>query len=336
LVGAGAVSWNRLRGQDLSIKSYSPSAYSHGIEMPFDRPAQPLPESDIPMTSRTLFEVIWNAICRARRDHITLIAAGVAFFMLLAIFPGLGAALSVYSLFADPGQGGPLLSALPGVLPEQVTQFIAAQIKQVAQRQQAAQSPFDPAAILGFGMLLWSSNRGMRSIFTALNTIGNKTEGRGIIKLTAISLLFTLGFLLFSVCAAGLILVLPSVLTAIGLDAVFVTTLRLLRWPVLLLVLGLSLAVIYRFGATQASDNWRDVAPGSVAAAFLWLISSIIFEWVFTTFGSFDRFYGSLSVVIGFMIWVWISVTALLFGAEINAAAYRNTSQRENNSADAN
>ena len=278
------------------------------------------------MKSGTSFEVLWHAIVRARRDHITLIGAGVAFFMLLAIFPGLGAALSVYSLFADPGQGGPLLSALPAVLPDQVTQFIAGQIKQIAKRQQDAQSPFDLATILGFGLLLWSANRGMRSIFTALNTIGDTTEGRGIIKLTAISLLFTLGFLLFSVCAAGLILVLPSVLNAIGLDAVFVVSLRLLRWPILLLIVGLSLAVIYRFGATQASDNWRDVAPGSIAAAFLWLIASIIFEWVFTTFGSFDRFYGSLSVVIGFMIWVWISVTVVLFGAEINAAVYRSTS----------
>ena len=158
------------------------------------------------MNSGTSFEVLWHAMVRARRDHITLIAAGVAFFMLLAIFPGLGAALSVYSLFADPGQGGPLLSALPAVLPDQVTQFIAGQIKQIAKRQQDTQSPFDLATILGFGLLLWSANRGMRSIFTALNTIGDTTEGRGIIKLIAISLLFTLAFLLFSVCAAGLIL----------------------------------------------------------------------------------------------------------------------------------
>ncbi len=287
------------------------------------------------MSSGTSFEVLWQAIARARRDHITLIAAGVAFFMLLAIFPGLGAALSVYSLFADPGKGGPLLSALPGVLPDQVTQFISAQIKQIAERQQGTQSPFDWATILGFGMLLWSANRGMRSIFTALNTIGDTEEGRGFLKLTAVSLLFTIGFLLFSVCAAGLILVLPSVLKAIGLDAVLALSLRILRWPILLLIVGLSVAVIYRFGATQASHNWRNVTPGSIAAAFLWLISSIVFEWVFTTFGSFDQFYGSLSVVIGFMIWVWISVIVVLFGAEINAALYRDTSQPEADSSDA-
>jgi membrane protein len=163
----------------------------------------------------------------------------------------------------------------------------------------------------------------MRSIFTALNTIGDIEDRRGFVKRTAISLLLTIGFLLFAVCAAGLILVLPSALDVAGLDAYYASTLRLIRWPILLLIVGLSLALIYRVGATQASRNWRHVAPGSIAAALLWLISSIVFEWVFTTFGSLDRLYGSLSVIIGFMIWVWISVLVVLFGAEINAAVYR-------------
>ena len=143
----------------------------------------------------TSFDVLWRAIVRARRDHITLIAAGVAFFMLLAIFPGLGAVLSVYSIFADPGKGGPLLLALPAVLPDQVTQFISAQIKQIAERQQGTRSPFDWATILGFGMLLWSANRGMKSIFIALNTIGDTEEDRGFATRIALSLLFTIGFL---------------------------------------------------------------------------------------------------------------------------------------------
>ena len=166
----------------------------------------PLPEREIAMSFGTPIDVLWRAIIRARRDNIVLIAAGVAFFMLLAIFPGLGAALSVYSIFSDPGKGGPLLSALPAILPEQVIQFVSAQIKQIADRQQSTQSPFDWVTILGFGMLLWSANRGMRSIFTALNTIGDTEEGRGFVKLTAVSLLFTIGFLLLSICAAGVIL----------------------------------------------------------------------------------------------------------------------------------
>ncbi|MGE3987896.1 YihY/virulence factor BrkB family protein [Pseudorhodoplanes sp.] len=272
---------------------------------------------------------MWRAIACARRDHVTLISAGVAFFMLLAMFPGLAATLSVYSVFSNPGQGTPILSVLPAILPDQVIQFISIQIKQIAQRQQATQAPFDWATILGFGMLLWSANKGMPSLIVALHTIDDTEESYGFVTRTALSLAFTIGILLFFVGASALILVLPLALDALDLDATSVIFLRLLRWPVLLVVIGLLLAVIYRFGSTQTSPRWRWVSAGSIAAAFLWLSFSILFEWMVTTFGSFDRLYGSLSAVVGFMIWVWISIIAVLFGAELNAVVFRRLSESD-------
>jgi membrane protein len=101
----------------------------------------------------TSFEALRHAIARARCDHIALIAAGVAFFMLLAIFPGLAAALTVYSMFSNANEGGPLLSLLPAVLPDQVTQFLSGQIKQIAERQQDPKSPFDWATFLALPCL---------------------------------------------------------------------------------------------------------------------------------------------------------------------------------------
>lgn len=122
-----------------------------------------------------------------------------------------------------------------------------------------------------------------------------------------------------------MVFVLPTVLDGIGLGAVASLILNLLRWPILLVVIGFSLALIYRFGSNSENAEWRWITLGSVVASLLWVCSSILFEWVVLRFGSFDELYGSLSAVIGFMIWIWLSTIVVLFGAELDAAAERRT-----------
>jgi membrane protein len=268
-----------------------------------------------------LIDVAWDACQRAYRDRVTMVAAAVAFFMLLAIFPGISAVVSMYSMFADPEKGGFLLAVLPAFLPEQAVEIITQQTRRVAEQQGAAGRAFVLAPLLGLGILLWSTSKGMKSLFNALNEINDTEERRGFIKLSAMALAFTVGLVVFLLFVIGVIFVLPSMLEAIGLGEVTSLMINLLRWPVLLVVVGFSLAIIYRFGSNRDDAAWRWITLGSVVASLLWVATSFVFEWAVSRFGNFDELYGSLSAVIGFMIWIWLSTIVVLFGAELDAAA---------------
>ena len=279
------------------------------------------PEVTGTMALSDLINVAWCACRRAHHDRVTMVAAGVAFFVLLATFPGIAAIVSLYSIFADPEKGGILIAALPAVLPEQAVEIIAQQTRRIAEQQSASGRASFFVPLFGFAILLWSTTKGMRSLFNALNEIRATEERRSFIKLTAISLIFTIGFIVFLLFVVGVVFILPTVLDGIGFGKVSSLTIKLLRWPFLLVVVGFSLALIYRFGANRENAQWRWITMGSGIASLLWICSSILFEWVVSKFGSFDELYGSLSAVIGFMIWIWLSTIVVLFGAELDAAA---------------
>lgn len=274
------------------------------------------------MTVNELIIIAWRACRRAHRDRVTMIAAAVAFFVLLATFPGIAAIVSLYSIFADPEKGGTLLAALPTVLPEQAVEIIARQTRRVAEQQGESSRAFLFAPLFGLVMLLWGATKGIRSLFNALNVIHDTEERRGFFKLTAISLVFTVALIAFLLFVVGAVFLLPTALDRLGLGH-FSFLLSLLRWPILLVVVGLALALIYRFGSGREHAEWRWITMGSGVASLLWVCSSMLFEWVISRFGSFDELYGSLSAVIGFMIWIWLSTIVVLFGAELDAAAER-------------
>lgn len=271
------------------------------------------------MTAKELLNDVWQACRKGYRDRVTTIAAGVAFFVLLATFPGIAAVVSLYSIFADPGKGSVLLAALPAVLPEQAVEIIARQTRRIAEQHGESGRTLLLAPLLGFAFLLWSSSRGINSLFGALQTIHNTEERRGIIKQTAVSLVFTIGFIAFLLFVVGVVFILPTVVASLRLGAISALAVNLLRWPILLGFVGFSLVLIYHFGSDRENAKWRWITMGSGIAALLWVCTSILFEWVVTRLGSFDQLYGSLSAVIGFMIWIWLSTIVVLFGAELDA-----------------
>ena len=277
------------------------------------------------MTVKELIDAVWHAGRNAYRDRVTTIAAGVAFFILLATFPGIAALVSLYSFFADPGKGGVLLAALPTVLPEQAVEIITRQTRRIAEQQGGRGGTLLFAPLLGLAILLWSTTRGVRSLFRALAAIDDTEETRGFIWLTAISLAFTIGLIVFLLFVVGVVFILPAVLAGLGLGEISSLLIKLLRWPVLLVVVAFSLALLYRFGSGRENARWRWISLGSGVASLLWVFSSVLFEWAVSRFGGFDELYGPLSAAIGFMIWIWLSTIVVLFGAELDAATGRST-----------
>jgi membrane protein len=249
------------------------------------------------------------------KDRITTISGGVTFFVLLALFPGLAGLIALYGLFADSTTIAQHLNSLEGILPEGGMQILRDQLQQLTSQ---------PPQKLGFATLtslaisLWSANGGIKAIFEGLNSVYEENEKRSFIKLNAISLALTLGALAFVIASLLIITVVPTLLTFLGLPGVgeFV---NYARWPVLLVVASLMIAVIYRFGPSRPQPQWRWISPGSLFAAVIWIAASLLFSWYTSHFGSYNKTYGSLGAAVGFMTWIWISTMVILIGAKINA-----------------
>jgi membrane protein len=243
-------------------------------------------------------------------------AAGVTFYALLAIFPALAAMVSLVGLFADPAVVTQHLDAINGFVPGGGLDIITDQIKRLAANGTRA---LGFGVVVGLATSLWSANAAMKAMFDSLNIVYDESERRSYVRLTLLSLGLTFGAILFILLALAAVVALPVSLNFIGLGNETDLMLRLGRWPALMVVIVLFLAVVYWMGPSREHAKWRWISAGSVFAAIGWVAVSAGFSWYVTNFGSYNRTYGSLGAAIGFMTWIWLSAMVVLIGAEVNA-----------------
>ena len=281
------------------------------------------PAAEIPASGWK--DIFWRVFKGFSEDRIMLVAAGVTFYALLAIFPAIAALVSLYGLVADPNSIQSHLNDFSGALPGGATQIIGDQVKAIASKGGGS---LGIGFVVGLGVALWSANAGMKAMFDALNVVYEVPEKRGFVSLTIRSLTFTVGTILVLILALGALVVVPIVLNFVGLGGVVQWLLWAARWPVLLVVVGLALAVLYRYGPSQDNARWRWITPGSGFASIVWLGASMLFSWYVASFGSYNKTYGALGAAIGFMTWIWISTIIVMMGGEINAQMERQTKLR--------
>lgn len=193
-------------------------------------------------------DILWRVYQQLQEDRLLAVAAGAVFYMLLALFPALTALVSLYGLFADPTLINEHLSLLAGVMPDAALTIIREQVTRLAATSSNALSL---GFLFGLGLALWSANAGMKAIIDALNVVYDDREKRGFIRLTLVSLAFTLGGLVFVIVALVAVVVAPLVLAWLGLESRGLQIISLLRWPALLLIILLWLAVLYRFAPSR-------------------------------------------------------------------------------------
>jgi membrane protein len=179
--------------------------------------------------------------------------------------------------------------------------------------------------VIGIVISLWSANGGIKALFDALNAVYEEKENRSFIRLNAISMAFTIGMISFLLIAVVCVVALPIVLNY--LPGFIGSVLNVARWPVLLVLVALALSMIYRYGPSRREPRWRWITWGSAFAAMAWLAASALFSWYAANFGSFNKTYGSLGAVIGFMTWMWLSVIVILIGAKLNAETEHQTAR---------
>lgn len=261
-------------------------------------------------------DIMWRLFARFNEDRVMLIAAGATFYLLLSLFPALAAFVSVYGFFADPTTIAGHLDALRGILPEGGLDMIEGQLNEFARERPDS---LGWSFLIAFAVAFWSANNGVKTLFEALNIAYREREKRSFIALNLLSFVFTIGVMLMASLLVAMVGILPAVLALLPLDEWTDLLLRYARWPLLLLIAGLGISILYRFGPSRTRPNWRWISWGSILACLVWLAASAGFSFYLQGFADYNATYGSLGAAIGFMMWTWISVMVLLVGAQLNA-----------------
>jgi membrane protein len=273
-------------------------------------PAAEITKADEP---KSLLVSLYNEVME---DRVLAVAAGVAFYGLLAVFPAITALVSLYGLFNDPSEASQDMAMLTGVLPAEMKAVMSDQVLRITSGSDVT---LGFATAISLVVALWSANAGMKAIMDALNGAYGVKERRSFILLNVQSLFFTLSALVFLLIMMAAVAVVPVVLGDVLLSPAVQWLLWAGRWPVLLLLLALALAVLYRFGPDVPDAKWRWISPGSMLATFVLVLLSMLFSFYAASLGKFNETYGSLGAAIALLTWLWLSATIIMLGAELNA-----------------
>lgn len=256
---------------------------------------------------------IWEDI----NDHnIFIIAAGVAFYAFLSIFPALVAIVSIYGIIANPSDVQQQFSNYGGILPEEARTLLTQQLQRITSR---AAPTMSAGVIIGLFFTLWSATQGTKAFMAALNIVNDEKEKRGFLEYNKLALSMTFGVILLVVIALIFIVALPTILNTMSLPAIVTTVVSFLPWLFLAGCFTFGLSAIYRYGPSRKEAQWSWVSFGSIVATVLWIGISVLFSFYVGNFGKYDNTYGSLGAIIILLLWFYLSAFVTILGAELNA-----------------
>ena len=267
-------------------------------------------------------DVLTRVRLESKQDRVSLLAGGVAYFALLALFPALIAAVSLYGLVADPSDVTRQVEDLASSLPSSAQDLLTEQLDKLVDRPSAGLSI---ALVVSLALALWSASSGVQHLIEALNAAYDEDESRGAVKLRLLSLLLTVGAVVVVVVAIGLIAGLPALLDSTGLGDAAQTVLNVARFPLLAVAFAMALAVLYRKAPDRDPARIQWLSWGAVLATVIWIVASILFSIYVERFSSLGETYGSLAGIVVLMLWLQITAAAVLIGAELNAELERQT-----------
>jgi membrane protein len=271
--------------------------------------------------ARGWWQVTKRAWAESKVDQVPLMSAGVAFFAFLSLFPALIAAVLIYGLVTTPEQVQAQVESISSIVPASARSLITDQLTSLASA---------PSKGLGIGLViavaaaLWSASGGVGNLISAVNIAYDENETRGFVKRKGLSLLMTIGAILFFGVALAAVAVFPAVIAATDPPTVVRVLAQVARWVVLLIAVVVALAVLYRYAPDRDDPKMRWASVGAAVATVLWVLASVAFS-LYASFGSYGKTYGSLAGVVVLLMWLWLTTYAVLLGAEINAEAEQQT-----------
>jgi len=304
---------------------------------PADEAPEPQPEREEPkladpgvrdLTKRDFLAVIRRAFKKFNRDHMTSIAAALAYYAFMAIPAALLVAVGVFGLFAGPNAITTVIDKLNGILPGQATSLLEGSLKNLTQHRGTG------VALLAVGsvLALWSVTGAMQNVMWAVNIAYDREDRRGFVRRRVIALAMV-GFALLAFALVFGLLVLGPPLSmwvgsAVGAKSVVQIVWWVAQWPLLIGGLLLAFAGVMYFAPNVKHPRWTFLTIGASVAIVIWLLGSGGFAFYVSRFGSYNKAWGSLAAVVVMLTWLWLSAVALLLGAEVNAEAERSRELR--------
>jgi membrane protein len=276
----------------------------------------------VQVPARGWWQIVRRAFAESSADNVSMLAGGVAFFGFLAIIPGLIALVSLYGLVADPAQVAATIEGVSEGLPASAQSLVADQISSVVS---AGSGSLTTGLVISVLAALFTASSGTQNLMAAINIAYDETEGRGAVRLRALALALTAGAIVFLVVAIVLVAVAPVLLDALGTAGRLLG--QVVRWVLLVGLVVVGLAVVYRLAPDRDAPRFRWVTPGSIAATILWIVGSVAFSFYVDNFGSYNKTYGALAGIVVFLLWLYLTSYIVLLGAEINSEAEYQTEQ---------
>ncbi|MGE0585738.1 MAG: YihY/virulence factor BrkB family protein [Flavobacteriaceae bacterium] len=252
--------------------------------------------------------------------HSGQAAAGVTFYVMLALVPALVVFVSVYGLIADPASIREHVGLLAGFVPPSALELVTDQLERIISTRRDALG----LSVVGSALFsLWSANNGMRALFSAINQAYGDTEARGFLRLLGVSFVFTICAILFGTLIVNVLVAVPIVLSVFGLESV-PGYIGAIGSPLLLfIVINIAITMLYRWGPNRSRRSLRWLSAGSAIATLAWMVASATFVFYLANFANFGATYGSLGTILGVMMWIYVSAYVVIIGAELNARLER-------------
>ncbi len=267
-------------------------------------------------TVRSLWTIAGRVTTRMSEDNLMLIAAGIAFYGMFAVFPALGALVSIYGLFGDAHVVQVQVQQLTALLPRETGELINGSLNALLAKPSHS---LNAGLLVSLGIAVWGARAGTSSMMSGLNVAVERPERRNVLTFNLVALGLTFGAIVFAIIALTAVAVIPIVIDVLPLDTTVKAWLAYARWPVFAVFILLALDVVYRFGPSRSRPRWHFITVGTIFAVAFWIIASLAFSLYVTRFGSYDTTYGSLGAVIVLLLWFWISALIVLIGATIDA-----------------
>jgi len=249
-------------------------------------------------------------------DRVALLAAGVAFYGLLALFPAITALIAISGLLIEPVRIVAQINTLSGLVPEEVLTIVTDQAMAVAESRQGG---LGVAALLGLLVAFYSASVGTASLMQGLNVAYNEEESRGFVKRTLVTFALTLMMIAGLLCGLAATLAMPTILAFMDMGASVAMMLNAALWIGLIALTIVGLAVFYRFAPSRDTPAWKWTSVGAVVGCLVWIAASAIFAFFVSNFSYYNQSFGALAGVIVLLMWFWISAYIILIGAELNA-----------------
>jgi membrane protein len=267
--------------------------------------------------------ILWSIVDRLGRDNVSMVAAGVAFYTLLAIFPALAAIVSLYGLFGDPADVSRQLAPFAEILPREALTLINDGLQSFVSKKDAH---FNIALVTGILLALWSARAGMSAVMIGLNIAYDEIERRSIVVQYLVAIGMTAAAVFLAIIIVFGIGIIPVAMALLQVPPQLATIVALVRWRILAIVILIGFALLYRFAPCRQNARWRWIAVGSATATVLWLGGSWLFSYYVGHFGRYDATYGSLGAVVVLLLWFWVAALVFLLGAEVDAELHARAS----------